>query len=343
MARRHDRAARRERVRGGAGRRGDDQAVGRVRGERRAVDRDLRRTSVPAVRFSSTASLSAHQRPARRPADSTRDREHHPLRDRVVAREQAVERGVELVGLDLGEVAELADVDAEDGDAGLVDELDRAQHRAVAAEADHQVEPVGERARVDREVREPDAVSLGSGTRTSTPCSASQSRGVPARARPRLGPLVVRDEPDAAARSPARPGPRSTAAASSTPVVDGARRRRAWTRNSTLPSAPLSGDTIDAADAEPVPGEPVARPRARTARCTSGSRTIPPLPDTARGPPRTAASPAARSRRRRSLQRDQRRRDRAQRDEREVGDARGRPGRRSSRRRGRARWCARAR
>ena len=93
--------------------------------------------------FSSTASLSANQRPSRRAGGLDVIVEHHALGDLEVAGEQAVERGVELARLDLGEVAELADVHAEHGHAGLVGEVDGAQHRAVAAERDHDVEPVG--------------------------------------------------------------------------------------------------------------------------------------------------------------------------------------------------------
>ena len=46
---RRDRAAHRERVRGGAGGRRDDHAVGRVRGERAAVDRHVEPDEVPAA------------------------------------------------------------------------------------------------------------------------------------------------------------------------------------------------------------------------------------------------------------------------------------------------------
>ena len=56
--------------------------------------------------------------------------------DGVVARVEPVERGVELVRLDLDQEAEASEVHAEDRDGPLRDESQRAEHRAVAAEAD---------------------------------------------------------------------------------------------------------------------------------------------------------------------------------------------------------------
>ena len=61
------------------------------------------------------------------------------LLDGVVARLEPVERGVELVRLDLDQEAEVAEVHAEDGDRPLRHESQRAEHRAVAAEADQRV------------------------------------------------------------------------------------------------------------------------------------------------------------------------------------------------------------
>ena len=51
VARRHDRAPRRERVRGRAGRRRDDHAVGRVGREERAVDLDVEADQAPGVQL----------------------------------------------------------------------------------------------------------------------------------------------------------------------------------------------------------------------------------------------------------------------------------------------------
>ena len=44
-----------------------------------------------------------------------------------------------LVGLDLGQVAQPAEVDAEQRNRRTVEQADCAQHRAVASEAQHQV------------------------------------------------------------------------------------------------------------------------------------------------------------------------------------------------------------
>jgi hypothetical protein len=59
--------------------------------------------------------------------------------DGVVAPLEPVERGVELVRLDLDQEAEASEVDTEDGDGPLRDESQRAEHRPVAAEADQRV------------------------------------------------------------------------------------------------------------------------------------------------------------------------------------------------------------
>ena len=82
----------------------------------RAVDRDVEPDDVArCCAFSSTASLSAVPAAGRRARrTSTVDREHHALLDLVVAGEQPRQRRASRsLGLDLGEVAELADVDAE--------------------------------------------------------------------------------------------------------------------------------------------------------------------------------------------------------------------------------------
>jgi hypothetical protein len=58
------------------------------------------------------------------------------LLDGEVAGAEPVERGIELLGLDLDQEAAVPEVDAEHGDGPLRDEAQRAEHRAVAAEAD---------------------------------------------------------------------------------------------------------------------------------------------------------------------------------------------------------------
>ena len=56
--------------------------------------------------------------------------------DGVVASVEPVERGTQLVRLDLDQEAEASEVHAEDGDGPMRDESQRAEHRAVAAKTD---------------------------------------------------------------------------------------------------------------------------------------------------------------------------------------------------------------
>ena len=91
-------------------------------------------------------------------------------------------------GFDRGEVAELADIHPEDRNRSRVHEIDRVEHRAVAAERDHQVESLGEAlSAATPSVARPHTFASGSGTRTSTPCSPNHAAAAPARscARPR--------------------------------------------------------------------------------------------------------------------------------------------------------------
>ena len=68
------------------------------------------------------------------------DGQHHALFDVVGVREEALERVEKLGRFQLGEVAEAAGVDTEHGHTLAGDELDGAQHGAVAPEADGEVE-----------------------------------------------------------------------------------------------------------------------------------------------------------------------------------------------------------
>ena len=253
--------------------------------------------------FSSAASLSANHVPAAGPPTSTSHREHHALRHREVAGEQARQRRVELVGLDLGEVAELADVDAEDRHRRRVHEIDRVQHRAVAAERDHEIETVGEPVGRDAELargRPPSPRRPGRAPRRRARANQPRPPRASSCATP---PIAVRDEPDRArrrrahARRPrARVGRRP--ASMSAGVDRRPRPRRACAKNSTLPSAPRSGDADQRAHAEARARRARPRPRAAPRRARPGRARSRPC-RRAPGPPRTAASPAARSRRRR--------------------------------------------
>src|SRR5207253_1190029 len=89
-------------------------------------------------------------------ASSDGGREHEPPVERVVARHHRFERRGHVLDGELGEVAERAEVDAEDGRARVADHARRAYHRAVAAEDDDEVYAAHEfrvRQRLDRATR----------------------------------------------------------------------------------------------------------------------------------------------------------------------------------------------
>ena len=210
----------------------------------------------------------------------------------------------ELVALDLGEVAELADVHAEDRDRRRVHEVDRVQHRPVAAERDHEVEPVGETVGGDAERVEPAHLGL----RLRDP-HFDAALGEPARRRAREvvrdAAIAMRHEADRACR-PAHPA--------AAVLVAGVRRRDDRVDRRTArprPSAARVREELDVAvgAAQRRRDERAAR-RARDA--SSAGDDLPQhrivhdgiahdaaLADPRRGPPRTAASRAARTRRRR--------------------------------------------
>src|SRR5581483_3434633 len=168
------------------------------------------------------------------------DLEQHPLLDLVVTAEEAFERARHVDRLHLGEVAELADVHAEDRGARGSDEIDGAQHRAVASEAHRQVEAVAD---VVVAVAGADTADTGRdrvGFRDAHLVTVLEQ---PACGRPRqlvrLEALGVDDEPD-----------------------DRHQGFLAWTKYSTLPCAPRRGDSI-------VPM--MSAPRAASAPVTSSS------------------------------------------------------------------------
>ncbi len=193
--RRHDRSAGGERIRGGAGGRGDDHAVGGVGGEERAVDLHLETSQPPGVQLLQHRLVQREPTAGRRTIRRDVDREHHPLVDLVVAGDEPFERGVEIGRLDLGEVTQLPHVDAEHRDAGLVDEIDRAQHRAVTAEREHEVEAFGEVVGVVTEVRETARGGVGFRHPHRHLVRREPLGGVRGE-RGRGGPVTVRDEPD---------------------------------------------------------------------------------------------------------------------------------------------------
>ena len=224
--------------------------------------------------FSTTASLSARHAPL--DAAGHRDLQHHPLVEvpapGLGAGDEALQRRAQPGRFDLGEVAEHADVDAEERHGRAVEQAHGAQHRAVAAEADDEVGLV-ERLLAD-EVTEPE---LG---------------GVVGD-HPRL--VAALDEPgDGVAGERAAPR-----------CARGGRRGRPWSRATSpggsgdgvdeeLPVALAAEDRrVDPADDRAAGGDQRRRrPRRGRARGSAGS-TITPRPGRPRPcPPRTGASRA---------------------------------------------------
>ena len=79
----------------------------------------------------------------------------------MLAFEHSLERGEEVGGLDVGEVAELSDVHPQDSHALGSEQVDRAQHRAVAAQAHGEIATVGHRWFVDPEFVASDQHGIG--------------------------------------------------------------------------------------------------------------------------------------------------------------------------------------
>ena len=230
-------------------------------------------------------------------------REHRPLADHELAGAQPLERVVERAGLDAGQVAHLAAVDAEHRHVGVGDEIHRAQHRAVAAEGEDRVERAVDRILGLADVPDVDAVG-----RAPLVGVTDQAVGLGA-----VG--MGHDAEPADRRHDAASG---GATASRRSAVIGAPVRAARARNSTLPSAPVSGERSTSVTTSPCPAETLDH---LTQHRPAHGRVA----DDA-----TAAHPAApglelrldqqHERRRRDGEAHERRRDRPQRDEREVGD-----------------------
>ena len=317
------------------GRGGDDHAVGRVRRERAAVDRHVEADHVPGALLLEHGLVE--RVPRARPAPPASTSTASTMRSDT-SNSPATSRGserVELVRLDLAQVAELPDVHADDRHRRRIHELHRVEHRAVAAERQHEVETVGER------------VAGAPRTRRGRRCRVvvrdahlDLVRAEPVRSalreRVRLGTLAVRDEPDRA-RSRGPPGPggpprrarrrrdRHRTAARVREELDvavGAAQRRRDDRTDAEPGCVEAGDDFaqhrrvhhgvahDAAPAE-------ARPPRLELRLDEQHEVGIGVGD-----------------------REQMRRDGAQRDERDVDDAQIGRGIERARRRGRARSCA---
>ena len=153
MGRLHDGAPGGEGVGGRARGGGHDEPVGRVRGEARAVEVDVDAHGVAARGLLEDDLVERHHVGApERPRGLDVDGQHHAPLEGVAVAEERLQRGAEPVGLDVGEVAELAEVHSDDGDLGLGHQRHRAQHGAVAAQAHHHVEAVAEPVLGDRQL-----------------------------------------------------------------------------------------------------------------------------------------------------------------------------------------------
>ena len=179
--------------------------------------------------------------PPRRAIGLDGDLEDHALGDFVVAGDQALDRLGEVLRFDFGEIAELPHVDTEHGNTHFVRKVDRAQHGAVAAERDDDVEAFRERAH-----------SFGIRRAHLDAVRGQHGRDL----FPELGRLrAIRmaDEPDRARGHACA----SATHASSTSAVTAGPTRLHRARNSTLPSAPRSGDTMTSTVNNPADSNPV--------------------------------------------------------------------------------------
>ena len=205
-----DRAAGRERVGGGPGGGGHDDAVAAPGRQRAAVDLDGELEHPLARRL-----LDGHlvQGPGREHRVAVLEGVHlegHPLLDGVVARDDALDGGVEVFALGLGEEADVAEVDPEQGHARAAGELGAAQDRAVAAEHADQLAAGGAESGPSEASPAADAstpataasgvsTSSSGGAQTPTP-EAMQAGGDVGGQLLGLGPADVGDEQDAARR-----------------------------------------------------------------------------------------------------------------------------------------------
>ncbi len=140
QSRREHGAPGRQVVGGGSGGRRHEQSVGAVGDEGTTVDGGLDAHRVTGHGLLHRGLVEGG--PVGRPfavGSGDGDRQRHPLLHLVGAGEKSGQGLLEPVRLDLSQVAQPPDVDAEDGNALLEGRLDRAQQRPVAAQADQQV------------------------------------------------------------------------------------------------------------------------------------------------------------------------------------------------------------
>ena len=215
-----------------------------------------------------------------------------PLLGGVAAVDDRVDGGLDVVGLGLGEEADVAEVDAQQRGAALAGQLGGAQDRAVAADDDDQLAALGRgvaasarprsrRRAVERRGRRPPPPSSRSDDAVLGERPAERPRDVAApRARPvwastrtrrrrRVGSSAGHGSTlsPAAPRSAVRRSPRRR----SRRVADHRGARAAASRkNSTLPDGPGSGLAVTAAAPQPRAGRGVGDRGARPRRAAPG-------------------------------------------------------------------------
>src|SRR5258708_30124942 len=179
-----------------------------------------------------------------------RDLEHGAVFDAVEAVDETREAGLELVGVELGEKAEPAEVHAKDRDTPRSRQLGAREKRAVAAEREYQVGLFQE--------------------------SVGRVGGDVARNLDRLDAAVLDLADGMVDHRLVRAWPAHHA------ELHHPSGRR-WTKTSRLPPAPVTSDGASPITANPL-AEHQSRNRPSPASIAAGSRTMPPLPTSDRPP-----------------------------------------------------------
>ena len=134
-----DRAAGGERIGGGTGRRGHDQAVGAVAAHVTAVDGDIEIEHAGQRRLVGDGVVQRALLFGRLSEMNDFRVEHHTVAGAMLAGQHAFEYGVEFVQRDARQKAEAAEIDREDREIVAVHGAGGGEQGAVAAEHDQQI------------------------------------------------------------------------------------------------------------------------------------------------------------------------------------------------------------
>ncbi len=151
----HDGSSRREGVGGRAGGGGHDQPVGGVGGEELTVHLHRQPDGVAHGRLLDDRFVEGQVLGSLAIGSLHLHRQEHPDLDGALSGEEALQGGKGARWFDVGEVAHLPHVHADDRHPGGRDQLDGAQHGAVAAQADGQVQARAELCFVAAVLRQP--------------------------------------------------------------------------------------------------------------------------------------------------------------------------------------------